>query len=537
MVAITGMFGQQDTGNSVPVEAFADTARHPTAVPIIPGVTDDQQFPEDSDLFDIRLTEAKTLYADAIISDMTGDTLEAAYLFEQLFEALSELKDVSIYDEFQYLEFNRMLTAAIQYYESDAETVDHVETTLSVAILRDKLNEYIYSQTLDDLEYVEESVEIIPGHIPITYNRKVASIIKFYQTKGRRSVQKWLDRMDRFKAIILPILEEENVPPELFYLAMIESGLKSDAYSHRYAAGLWQFVKSTGRAYGLQKNWWIDERYDFEKSTHAAAQHLRDLYTEFEDWYLAFAAYNAGLGYVSRAIRRNNTRNYWEMSSLPRETRNYIANIMAAIYISNNPGKYGFTVTPEPLLEWTWVELDKSVKLEMISQCSGVDVAMLQLYNPEIRQGTIPPLEENETYTFRMPKTASEKFDSLFALIMVEQGEELVLADHKVNRGESLWVIARKYGVRIQDIVTINKLESSRYIRTGQILKIPVSGYADYRQEALEAQKTYYTVRNGDTLSGIARKYKTSVSKLKKWNGLRSDFIRKGQKLIIWTTG
>ena len=123
--------------------------------------------PEDFDLFITRMQETKLLYADAIIADMTGDTLEAAYHFEQLFENLEALKNISFDDEFQYLEFNRMLTAAINYYENDAETIAGLETRLSVAVLRDKLNEYIYSQTLEDLEYVEETVEIIPGHIPI----------------------------------------------------------------------------------------------------------------------------------------------------------------------------------------------------------------------------------------------------------------------------------------------------------------------------------------------------------------------------------
>lgn len=493
-------------------------------------------FPEEYDLFDARMSEVKLLMADAIIADVSSDTLEAVYLFELVFEALSDLNGNSISDEFQYLEFNRILSAAISYYENDAETIDKVESGLSVSLLHDRLDEYIYGQHLEDLEYVEESVEIIPGHIPITYNQKVASIIKFYQTKGRNSVQNWLDRKDRYKAIILPILAEEGVPPEVFYLAMIESGLKPDAYSHKYASGLWQFVQSTGKLYGLKKNWWIDERNDFIKSTYAAARHLKDLYAEFNDWYLAFAAYNSGPGNVRRAIKRNHTTDYWKMSRLPRETRNYVPNIMAALFISNNPQKYGFSVNPERLLEWTDVKIDKSVNLEVISKCSGVDIKTLKLYNPEIRQGVIPALEKNETYTFRMPHNASPQFDSLFTLVEIEASDELVIMDHKVRKGESLWLIAKKYGVRISDIVSLNKLQSSRFIRTGQVLQIPVQGYADeYRKDGGDSQKIYYTVKNGDTLSGIAQKHRTSVTKIKTWNGLRGDFIRIGQKLVIWT--
>ncbi len=529
----TGLFGQRTLpGKTTPENSFTDIPESRNEIDIVhPKVFTP---PEEFDLFDTRIQETKQLFADAIISDMTGDTLEAAYHFEQLFESLEALKNMSYHDEFQYLEFNRLLTAAINYYENDAETIEGVETRLSVAVLRDKLNEYIYSQTLEDLEFVEETMEVIPGHVPITYNRRVASIIKFYQKRGRISVQKWLNRMDRYKKIILPILEEEQVPPELFYVAMIESGLKPKAYSHKYAAGLWQFVSSTGKQYGLKRDWWIDERNDFEKSTRAAARHLKDLYEIYGDWYLAFAAYNSGTGNVNRALKYSNSKDYWSLTRLPRETRNYVPNIMAAIFIANDPKKYGFYYDPEPPLEWNIVEIDKPVKLDVISKCSGVDLATLKMYNPELRQNAIPPLEENEVYRFRMPVNAAADFDSLFALVEVERGDEIVLADHTVRRGESLWLIAKKYGVRIKDIVSLNNLQSARYIRPGQILKIPVNGYSEKLPDIAENRKIYYTVRRGDTLSQIAEKHRTSVRKLKKWNGLRNDFIREGQKLIIW---
>ena len=493
----------------------------------------------EEDIFDAQMAEAKTIYAEAIISDLTGDTLEAAYQFEMLFESLSHIDELSAHDEFQTLEFNRLLTAAIDYYEDEAVTMDKVETGFSVAVLKDKLDEYIYGQTLEDLEYVEERVEIIPGHIPITYNQKVASIIKFFQNEGRSSFQKWLNRMSRYKPIILPILEEEGVPPELFYLAMIESGLNPKAYSYAHASGVWQFISSTGKVYGLKKNWWVDERRDIEKATHAAARFLKDLHKEFDDWYLAFAAYNCGPSRVKKTIKRQGTNDYWKLTRLPPQTRNYVANIMAAIFISNNPAKYGFSLVKEKKMEWNIVEIDKAVSLQVISECAKLDPIILQNYNPELKQGTIPPIEKGKPYAFKMPINASPEFDSLFAEVEIEKFQEVLFLEHKVKRGESLWLIARKYDVRIKDIVAVNKLAKAKYIRPGQRLQIPAEGYDLYRKLALTnstgPKQVYHTVRSGDTLSEIAMSYRTSVGKIKKWNGLRSDRIYPGQKLKIWT--
>ena len=345
--------------------------------------------------------------------------------------------------------------------------------------------------------------------------------------------------MSRYKPIILPILEEEEVPPELFYLAMIESGLNPKAYSYAHASGVWQFISSTGKSYGLKKNWWVDERRDFEKSTHAAAQYLKDLYKEFDDWYLAFAAYNCGSTRVRKTIKRQGTTDYWKLTRLPPQTRNYVPNIMAAIFIANNPGKYGFSLVKDKKMEWNIVEIDKGVSLQVISECAKLDMALLQNYNPELKQGTIPPIEDGKSYLFRMPINASPDFDSLFAEIEIEKNHDVVFLDHKVKRGESLWLIARKYDVRIKDIVAINKLSMKKYIKPGQILQIPADGYDLYRKLALQksagSKQIYHTVRFGDTLSEIAMSYRTSVRKIKKWNGLRSDRIYTGQKLKIWT--
>ena len=491
---------------------------------------------EVEDLFEAQLYEAKLLLAESIIADRTGDSIEAMYRFESLFESLSYLNAMKTNDQFQSLEMNRLLSTSIDYYENESNTLSNIEE-LSVSLLRDRLDKYIYSQTLEDLEYVDESVEVIPGHIPITYNRKVASIIKFFQKDGRKSMSKWLNRMDKYKKLILPILEEQNIPPEIFYVSVIESGLNPNAYSYAYASGLWQFIKSTGKAYGLNKTYWLDERRDYIKSTYAATKYFKDLYEEFDDWYLALAAYNCGSTRVHRAIKRNGSKNYWGLYSLPSETKNYVPNVMATIIIATNPEKYGFTINSEPDFEWIEKDIDKSVKLESIAKCANVSLKTLQQYNPELEKDValIPPLEKGEKYTLRLPINISPDFDSLLNLVEAPNLNEIIFVEHKVRPGESVWLIARKYKVKKNHILAVNNLSEKSIIRPKQILKIPTSGYDQYKKSVeLSSRKIYYTVRRGDTLSEIAEKYKTSIKKIKKSNGLRNDRIIMGQKLIIW---
>ena len=484
-------------------------------------------------LFEQQIAEAHFLFAKGMVADHTGDTLETIFNFKLLFESLAQVDEMNEMDEFEKITYNKLLDTAVNYFEK-ANTVNKSESGLSVALLRDKLDNFIYDQKLDDLEFVDETVEIIEGHIPITYNRKVHSIIKFFQNQGKVSIQNWLNRTNRFKKIILPILEEENVPPELFYLAMIESGLNPNAYSYAHASGVWQFISSTGKMYGLDRSYYIDERLDFEKSTRAAATYLKDLYAEFDDWYLAFAAYNSGSGRVRKAIRRHGTRDYWKLYSLPKETRNYVPNIMAAIFISKNPEKYGFTPNPLPDLEWTVKDLDKSVSVKQISECSNISVKELRFYNPELKHGIIPPLKEDDVYKFRLPTTASENFDSLFALIEVTNDEIFNVKSHRVKYGENLSLIAKKYQVPMKDIISYNKISNPDRIKPKTYLQIPINYELYLQQEANKRKKIYHTVKSGDTVSEIAELYKTSAKNIKKWNGLRSDVIRLGQKLEIW---
>ncbi len=478
------------------------------------------------DLFETLFSEAKMFYAEAIISDLISDSLNAMYQFDNVFKALAQLEEVCENDELDKLKYQQMLTAVIEYYDHKVISIDHSKTGFSTALFKEKLDNYIYNQTLDDLINVEETVEIIENHVPITYNKKVESIISYYKKQGKSSIQKWLNREKRYKEIILPILKEEGLPPELFYVPMIESGFKPKSRSFANAVGYWQFIEPTAKAYGLKKDYYYDERMDFIKSTRAACKYLKYLYSRYNDWYLAFAAYNTGETRIDRHIKHFKTNNFWELNNLPKETQNYIPSLMAIIFISKNPEKYGFNVSSEESFEWIIKKIDKSVKVEDIAECSGVSKKMLLQYNPEIlREYVYVP--KNSFYEFRLPLNHNDKFDSLFALIEETSSDEVIFKKHKIKKGESLWRIAVKYGSSITAICEVNKLNRNKPIIPGKVLTIPVGTYKS------PPKKVYYTVKKGDTLSEIAVKYKTSVSKIKKWNGLRNNTIYPGKKLVI----
>ncbi|MFC1619016.1 LysM peptidoglycan-binding domain-containing protein [Candidatus Neomarinimicrobiota bacterium] len=499
---------------------------------------------DDISRFDELMEEARLIFVDAIVADKSGDTLESAYYFNLLFEAMADVEHLKMMDEFQILEFNRFLNATINFYEEDSQTLDRIETSLSVSALRDELSRYTRSFPMDigDISELDLNGE---DHLPIVFNDRVARIIVFFTTQGRRSMQVWLNRLPRYQKIVEPILEEEGVPKQFIYLALVESGLNPIARSWKHAVGPWQFISSTGRRYGLNRDWWRDERRDYIKSTQAAARYLKDLYAEFGDWYLAMAAYNTGEARVRRAIRVHQSTDFWKLNILPRQTRNYIPNIMAAFLIAQDPQKYGFTVNPEPDLEWDDVPVDKSLTFEILAQIAECTPDTLALFNPELRQFASPPPEDDKPYILRIPKGHQEVFLRNYEPIASQVGP--VLADvqirrHQVRRGETLYSISRRYGVPMGEIARANGMRNLHRLNIGQRLEIPVptSSVAAARQADLPPgpgmKKIVYTVRPMDTLSEVAEAHGVGLSKVRQWNGLRpgSSFIRMGQKLVIW---
>ena len=504
-----------------------------------------------NDIFYEQLMESKLTFADAITYDIALDTTEAEVQFLSLFSSFEFLDSLSLDDEYKRIEYNMILNASIDYYQNKSVSINRLESPLSMALFKEKLQAYFYKQELEDVEFVDETVEFIDGHIPITFNSKVATNVKYFSSNGaKKGVQMWLNRINKFKKIMLPILEEEGVPPEIFYISVIESGLNPVALSYAQALGPWQFIASTGKVYGLEKNWFIDERMDFVKSTYAAARYLKDLKAIFdkvnpedlngENWYLAFAAYNCGAGRVLKEIKRSNSTNFWDLNRLPGQTRNYVPKILAIFLINKNPEKYGFTINSEPDMSWITKNIDKQLSFNQISEIANVSPKTLQIYNPEIKRGIIQPKKDSSYYQLRLPANKNyDDFDSLYALLNEETTRSLLIVEHTVKRGENLSLISKRYKVKIQDITSMNRISAKKYLQPGQKLQIPTQGYDEYVKSLINTSNTtkiYHTVRTGDTLSEIASKYRTSIKKIKKWNGIRENdnVIYVGKKLIIF---
>ena len=495
------------------------------------------EYTETSNRLPLLLKDVKVLLTDAIIADSQGDTLEVIYNLDRIYELLSEadqLGEKTAEDEEEFERFESALlnvvTQRLFTLEINTGSIAAVDSRQSVEELMEPLEVEMGASkfiVVDDRD----------GHIPLVRNKSVDQFISYFQNKGRRQFEIWLDRYYQYGPMLERILNEYELPEELAYLAMIESGLNPKAYSRAKATGMWQFMYSTGKKYGLQRNWYIDERRDPEKATHAAAKFLLDLYKEFDHWYLALAAYNGGPGRVHRATRLHQTSDFWQLHSLPRETRNYNPYYLAAAIISSDPTSYGFKTPKTKPHKYEVVEIQQSADLAVLANSAGTSLKTLKAYNPELRQSATPV---EVTYQLKIPVGKTDMFVSNFNSIPADQRFAPRYVAHKVKRGESLWTISKKYRVSIHDLAAVNKIKNRHRLSVGQKLTIPVrrsnagtllassSGPSGHK-------KILYKVKRGDTLGHIAEDYKTLARNIRRWNKLDyGQHILPGQKLTIW---
>jgi membrane-bound lytic murein transglycosylase D len=495
------------------------------------------EYTETSNRLPLLLKDVKVLLTDAIIADSQGDTLEVIYNLDRIYELLSQadqLGEKTVEDE---EEFERFETALLNVVTQRLFTLEI--NTGSIAAIESKRSVEELMAPMD-VEMGASKFIVVDdrdGHIPLVRNKSVDQFISYFQNKGRRQFEIWLDRFYQYGPMLISILNEYELPEELAYLAMIESGLNPKAYSKAKAAGMWQFMYATGKKYGLKRNWYVDERRDPEKATHAAAKFLLDLYKEFDHWYLALAAYNSGPGRIHRASRLHQTSDFWQLHSLPRETRNYIPYYLAAAIMCSDPESYGFKMPKTKPHKYEFVQIEQSADLTVLASSAGISLKTLKAYNPELRQSATPV---EAAYQLKIPVGKKDQFESNFNSLPSDQRFAPQYVAHKVKRGESLWTISKKYRVSIHDLAAVNKIRNRHRLSIGQKLTIPVrrsnGGALLVSNSGPTGHKRIkYKVKRGDTLGHIAEDYNTLARNIRRWNKLDyGQHIFPGQKLTIW---
>jgi membrane-bound lytic murein transglycosylase D len=404
--------------------------------------------------------------------------------------------------------------------------------------------------------------------VDIPLNRKVLSYIELFQGNLRDFISEGLQRGAKYLPMIQAEFREQGLPLDLAYIPLIESAFKNTARSRVKAQGMWQFMSYTGREHGLTLNWYVDERSDPEKATKAAAQYLKTLGKMFDNnWHLAMASYNGGPGRVQRAVRRSGKDDFWALTAttryLPRETREYVPMILAAIVIAKNPAQYGFNVEPEMALVYEKAQVSDPIDLRLVAEWTNAPIDDIETLNPELRRWTTPVRSPN--YEIKLPVGTGDAFRARLAEAPPESLNAFQW--HSVKRGETLLSISRKLNVRQADLAEANSLTLRSRVQAGQQLIIPRAPttllaarpenpapeepvVAESRPAApapkpaaaspapdnAEPQRIVHRVKRGDTLSSIARLYNTTIASVKSWNTrvIRGNQIKIGDRLTIF---
>ena len=411
---------------------------------------------------------------------------------------------------------------------------------------------------------VEEALQNDPvvHDVPIPLNPRVMAFVQLFQGRLREFIQEGLERGSKYLPMIQDVFRAEGLPLDLAYIPLVESAFKPNALSRAKAKGVWQFMRGTGVENGLRQDWYIDERSDPEKATVAAAKYLTTLVKMFEgDWHLALASYNGGPGRIQRALKRSRTDDFWALAAkpriLPRETRDYVPMILAAIVIARNPAQYGFEFAAEPPATYDRVTLPKPVDLRRVAEWTDTTIDQIQALNPELRRWTTPV--RDEAYELRVPEGTA-----VLVTAQLEEAATLELASlrwYTVKKGETLATVARKLGVSRTDLAEANYLKTTARLAAGQKLMVPHESTVllaartdrpvpvadstplasvDAVVPAVESGSTdrvkvLYQVKRGDTLASIARVFRTTVSSLQLWNGIDGTRIMAGDRLTIYT--
>lgn len=412
---------------------------------------------------------------------------------------------------------------------------------------------------------------------PIDLNDKVLTWVRLFTTDKRGYMERTLSRGAAYFPMIRQVFAEEGIPQDLAYLGVVESGYINKAKSYARAVGMWQFMPSTGRLFGLKINRWVDERRDPVKATHAAARYLRRLYETSGDWYLALVGYNAGPLTTQKAQTNLGTSNFWDMYRSPylrNQTKNYVPELCAAILIARNPDRYGFQEASDAPFVYETVQVRSATNLRTIARAAGVSEAVIHDLNPQLLRGSTPPgpyevrvpvgkgleaqrrlgglparkgnLPEADTGDERGSAAERRRIEApvpqpapvapLDAIPPIPGGRTPASAaaapasdrTYHAKTGDTLARISRAQGVSFAELVRLNP-EAAKHLAVGDTVILPFGAEEAPRSE----RPRFHRVQSGETLSSIAERYRLNPAELKRWNGLRTTRIRAGQRLRL----
>jgi membrane-bound lytic murein transglycosylase D len=482
---------------------------------------------------DALIARADKLYQTGTTEYRNGHLEAARQNFDQAFNVLLS-SDIAVKDNPRLEhEFDKLVDGVRELEEAALRQGDGFNEPQSVEAPIDEANDVTFPLDPAVLAKATAEIKTTKSDLPLMMNDQVAMFINYFSsTKGRHTIEHGLTRAGRYRDMISQTFAEVGVPQDLIYLAMAESGFQPVAVSRAGARGMWQFMAGRGSEYGLDRNWWVDERQDPVKSTRAAAQHLKELYREFGDWYLAMAAYNTGPGNIQRAVERTGYADFWELYKrgvLPQETRNYVPIIVAVTIMAKNPWQYGLqNVVPDKPLPADQVTINYPVDLRLVAECLDTTTDSLQQLNPSLLRLTTP---KDQTFTLNLPAGTKDKYETAIALIPPDM--RTFWRYHRVEYGESLSSIARKYHTSTSVIEEANELTSDD-VPVGSKLIIPIAPAQAGESVAYSKKATRYKVRKGDTVGSIADDFEVPVEKLRKWNHLKGNSVAVGHTLLIY---
>ncbi len=499
----------------------------------------------------LRIANIYGTHVQALKAQVNNEPVEAEHLINESLTASQDLLDEypEMRSNARFAQLSRAVVAEYRnfYGISEEEQAQGEIFAIQEEFLEDE------NTLAEDFNFPKDT-EIFKTTVPLVQNAQVNRHLVYYTLRRPDVMEKWRERAEVFKPMMLDIFREEGMPEELVYLAFIESGLNPTAKSWASAVGMWQFIAATARVYGIEINWWVDERRDPEKATRAAARHLKDLYNVWGDWHLAMANYNISPRGLNRAINRaGGVKDYWAAYPfLPRETRGYVPGFIATTMINLSPEEFGFQTNydQEPY-SYETVEVDGLMSLEILAEAMAISTETLKEYNPELLRWATPP---GSKYALKVPVGKANDLLAIYDSLPRESQNQSITM-HTVQSGESIGLIARRYGTSVSGIYASND-NLSNIIYPGQVIAVPLpagsvnqlsvnrptnqqSGTVTTRSSSSSSSvpansiKLLYRVKTGDTIGHIAEWHDVRASEIRIWNGI-GNTIRVGQNLTLY---